>query len=277
MKILPAYLTPAVIQAQIQMALMEDLQGGDLTAEFCPTTLLQAHIMTREAGILCGRPWVDAICTLYPIIQCTWQAFDGDLLTPGQSLCTLQGPARTLLTLERTFLNFLQCLSGTATTTHQLAQIIAHTSTRLFDTRKTIPGLRLAQKYAVLCGGGHNHRLGLYDAVLLKENHIASLGSITQAIKAARLKHAWIEIEVETLDQLQEALEIGVDRVLLDNFSLTDTKKAVQLTNNRSELEASGNINHQTILSVAETGVHIISCGALTKNIKALDLSLRVL
>ena len=274
---IPNYLSPTVIQTQVQAALEEDIQFGDITAEFCPTTPLNAHIITREPGILCGQPWVRAICGLYPSIQCAWLAADGERLTPGQSLCTLEGPARTLLTLERTILNFLQCLSGTASYTAPLVQAIAHTNARLFDTRKTLPGLRLAQKYAVLCGGGHNHRLGLYDAILLKENHIASLGSVSKAIQLAHQKHAWVEIEVETLEQLKEALDTGVERILLDNFSLLQMVEAVRQTNGRAELEASGNIDLNTIVPVAETGVDIISCGALTKNVSALDLSLRVI
>lgn len=276
MKVLPDYLTPAVIEAQVRMALDEDIQTGDITAEFCPITVVVAHIITREAGILCGQPWVRALCSLYPEVDCTWLVNDGAMLAPQQVICTLSGPTRTLLTIERSILNFLQCLSGTASATHLFAQAIAHTPTRLFDTRKTIPGLRLAQKYAVLCGGGHNHRLGLYDAILLKENHITSLGSVSKAIQRAHEKHAWVEIEVETLDQLQEALSVGVERILLDNFTLLDMKTAVQITNNQTTLEASGNININTIVPVAETGVDIISCGALTKNITALDLSYRI-
>ena len=261
----------------MRAALDEDIQSGDITAAFCPTTPLKARIITREAGILCGQPWVRTICALYPNIQCSWLVEDGALLIPGQTICDLEGPANTLLTIERTILNFLQCLSGTATITASLAQAISHTNTRLFDTRKTVPGLRLAQKYAVLCGGGYNHRLGLYDAILLKENHIMSLGSVSKAIQAAHQQHSWVEIEVETLEQLKEALEVGVERILLDNFTLPQMAEAVRETKGRTELEASGNITPSTLVPIAETGIDIISCGALTKHVRALDLSLRII
>ena len=274
--IIPNYLTDSFIEQQVMSALAEDVGTGDLSAKLCPSTRIQATLITREPGVLCGQPWINMLLKKYsPSIHCTWFAKDGDVLSANQPIFKWEGPASDLLTLERTALNFLQTLSGTATRTHEWAKLIAHTHTKLLDTRKTIPGLRLAQKYAVLCGGGHNHRLGLFDAILIKENHIQALGSISKALEKALALHTFVEIEVETFEQLNEALLWPVNRILLDNFSVADLKKAILQVNGRVELEASGNIHFSNLKSFAETGVNYISCGALTKHIQALDLSLR--
>ncbi len=281
---LPHYLSHSIIKKQAWDALQEDLGSGDCSANLCPDTLTQATLITREAGIFCGRPWAEAVlAAVDPLIQAHWQVQDGQALFPGQILATFQGPARTLLTAERTLLNFIQSLSGTATTTHHYVAQIKHTKARLLDTRKTIPGLRLAQKYAVLCGGGHNHRLGLFDAILIKENHIYSLGSVTQALQQAQALKTpdlqWIELEVETQAQLEEALQSGLaDRLLLDNFKPEALQQAMTLIRaypGKSPLiEASGGITLENIEAIAESGVDFISCGALTKHLRALDLSL---
>ena len=239
-----------------------------------------ARVITREDGVLCGRAWVDRVfAELDPAIGLAWQARDGERITAGQQLFTAAGPARSLLTGERTALNFLQLLSGTATTCQRYAGLVAGTGVRLLDTRKTIPGLRIAQKYAVTCGGCYNHRIGLYDAFLIKENHIHAAGGIAASVRAAR-QHAPgkpVEVEVETLAELEQALAAGCDRVMLDNFSLAQMVDAVALSAGRVELEASGNVTEQTLRPIAETGVDYISIGALTKDCKALDLSMRLL
>ena len=269
------------ISERVQQALAEDVGAGDITASLiAPDTLASADVITREAGVLCGKAFaeetfrqVDARCGT------VWQVEDGDHINAGDSLYRVTGPARALLTAERTALNFLQALSGTATVAKAYADRIAHTDVRLLDTRKTLPGLRLAQKYAVACGGCYNHRIGLFDAFLIKENHIAAAGGIREAIIAARHIAADkpVEIEVETLLELDTALSAEPDRIMLDNFSLEALREAVARTAGRAELEASGNVTDQTLVAIAETGVDLISIGALTKHIRALDLSMRMI
>ena len=262
-------------------ALDEDIGSGDITAALIPASAMAtARVITREDGILCGRAWVDAVfAAVDPSLQPDWAAADGDRIAANSTLFTVRGPARGLLTAERSALNFLQLLSGTATRCHHYASLVAGTGVRLLDTRKTIPGLRNAQKYAVRCGGCHNHRMGLYDAFLIKENHISACGGIAAAVRAARSVAADkpVEVEVESLDELQQALSAGADRVMLDNFSLQDMRDAVAVVARRLELEASGNITEANLRSVAETGVDFISIGALTKDTRALDLSMRLL
>ena len=269
------------ISERVQQALAEDVGAGDITASLiAPDTLASADVITREAGVLCGKAFaeetfrqVDARCST------VWQVEDGDHINAGDSLYRVTGPARALLTAERTALNFLQALSGTATVAKAYADRIAHTNVRLLDTRKTLPGLRLAQKYAVACGGCYNHRIGLFDAFLIKENHIAAAGGIREAIIAARHIAADkpVEIEVETLEELDTALSAEPDRIMLDNFSLEALREAVARTAGQAELEASGNVTDQTLVAIAETGVDLISIGALTKHIRALDLSMRMI
>ncbi len=264
----------------VTRALLEDVGTGDLTASLIDSSALaSATIMTREAGILCGMAFAsEAFRQTDPACQLDWRLADGDSLSVGDELCRIQGPARALLTAERTALNFIQLLSGTATTASLYAARVAHTGVKLLDTRKTLPGLRLAQKYAVACGGCHNHRIGLFDAFLIKENHIAAAGSISAAISTARraATSKLIEVEVETTEELHQALEAGADRIMLDNFSLEQLREAVQAARGRAELEASGNVTDETLVSIAETGVDLISIGALTKHVRALDLSMRL-
>jgi len=267
------------IAAQVRAALAEDVGAGDRTAALIPADALgRAHVLSREAAVLSGTAWVDEVFRqLDPTVVVDWLVRDADAIAPGQTLCRLSGPARSLLTGERTALNFLQTLSGTATLARRWADAVAGTKARILDTRKTIPGLRLAQKYAVTCGGCHNHRIGLYDAVLIKENHIAAAGSITAALRAAQREAAGleIEIEVETLEQLREALAAGARRVLLDNFPLDRLREAVAIAAGRARLEASGGVTPGTVRAIAETGVDDISVGALTKDVRAIDLSMR--
>ena len=268
------------IRADVAKAITEDLGTGDLTAQLIPEDRwATATLITREPGVLAGQAWanlvfeqIDARCTL------DWQAQDGDPLEPNQVLLKIHGPARALLTAERTAMNFLQTLSGAATIAKHYADQVAHTRVKLLDTRKTIPGLRLAQKYAVTCGGCHNHRIGLFDAFLIKENHIAACGGISAAVSAARAlaPDVLLEVEVETHDELEQALAANVDRIMLDNFSLEGMREAVALTQGRVELEVSGNVTSETLVPYAETGVDYISIGALTKHCKALDLSMRL-
>lgn len=271
---------PHDIQAVVRRALDEDLGAGDLCAKLIDKkTQAQATIMVREDAVLCGTPWVNAAFELLDQqITLTWHAQDGDHLQAGDTVCNIQGPAATLLSAERTALNFLQLLSGTATTAAQYAYIIKDTDTRILDTRKTIPGLRLAQKYAVRCGGCFNHRMGLYDEILIKENHIKAAGSIAAAIAKAQQYYpdTPCEIEVETLDELNIALQAGAKRILLDNFEPATLKKAVALNQGRSFLEASGGINLQNIKIIADTGIDAISIGTLTKDIRAIDFSMRL-
>ncbi|HAG62287.1 MAG: nicotinate-nucleotide diphosphorylase (carboxylating) [Legionellales bacterium] len=264
----------------IKTALEEDIQQGDISAALIPpNTQAHARIITREPGVVCGIDCAQQVFhTVDSSLLIHQYVNDGDSVAPNQCLIEITGSARSLLTAERTALNFLQCLSATSTITAQLVQAIQHTSCRILDTRKTLPGLRLLQKYAVHCGGGDNHRLGLFDAFLLKENHIAAHGSIKQLAHAARKQHPHhlLQIEVETLEELQEAIDAGVDRIMLDNFSVSMAKQAVSLTQGRIPLEISGNIQADTLVAYAETGVDYISIGALTKHIQALDLSMRL-
>ena len=280
----PLVLSPreqlAVI-ANVHAAITEDIGSGDINAELIPAAQVgRARIIVREDGVLAGRPWAEATFAHFaPHAVIHWQHDDGARLHAGETLLELDAPARALLSAERTALNFLQTLSGTATTTARYAALIAHTRTRLLDTRKTLPGLRDAQKYAVRCGGGHNHRIGLFDAFLLKENHIAAAGSITAAVENARRLYPdrFLQVEVENRAQLRECLELGIARVLLDNFSPAQTAELVREVNGRMELEASGGIDDQSLVAYAEAGVDFISIGSLTKHVRALDLSMRFL
>ena len=273
-------ISPQYVIETVTRALLEDVGTGDLTASLIDSSALaSATIMTREAGILCGMAFAsEAFRQTDPACQLDWRLSDGDSLSAGDELCRIQGPARALLTAERTALNFIQLLSGTATTASLYAARVAHTGVKLLDTRKTLPGLRLAQKYAVACGGCHNHRIGLFDAFLIKENHIAAAGSISAAISTARRAATGklIEVEVETAEELHQALDAGADRIMLDNFSLEQLCEAVKAARGRAELEASGNVTDETLVSIAETGVDLISIGALTKHVRALDLSMRL-
>ena len=273
-------ISPQYVTDTVTRALLEDVGTGDLTASLIDSSALaSATIMTREAGILCGMAFAsEAFRQTDPACQLDWRLADGDSLSAGDELCRIQGPARALLTAERTALNFIQLLSGTATTASLYAARVAHTGVKLLDTRKTLPGLRLAQKYAVACGGCHNHRIGLFDAFLIKENHIAAAGSISAAISTARRAATGklIEVEVETAEELHQALDAGADRIMLDNFSLEQLCEAVKAARGRAELEASGNVTDETLVSIAETGVDLISIGALTKHVRALDLSMRL-
>ena len=270
----------AHILADIERAFAEDLGPGDATAELLPATARAAAELTcRESAVIAGSPWFEACFRqLDPAVEIDWETEDGQSVSPGAVICRLSGNARALVSAERTALNFLQLLSGTATRTAAYVAAIRGTSTRLLDTRKTIPGLRLAQKYAVRCGGGSNQRMGLYDAILVKENHIIAAGGIAAAVRSARQLHPtlMLEVEVENLGELAEALDAGVDRVLLDNFSLASMSEAVRLTAGRVPLEISGNVELETIASFARTGVDFISVGALTKHVRAVDLSLRL-
>ena len=273
------------IESNVARALAEDVGPGDLTAQLVPAgQRAQATVIAREAAVLCGTRWFShTYATLDPAIRIDWDAQDGDEIAPDQVICRIEGPARAVLTGERTALNFLQLLSGVATKAQQFAKLVEGTKSCIVDTRKTLPGLRLAQKYAVACGGGANHRLGLYDAILIKENHILAAGSIARALDEARRvaeqaggRCAFIEIEVETLGELRQAIEGGAPMILLDNMNLNQLREAVALTAGRAILEASGNVSLDTLRAIAETGVDRISIGALTKDVRALDLSLRL-
>jgi nicotinate-nucleotide pyrophosphorylase (carboxylating) len=263
----------------VALALAEDVGGGDLTAALIPEDAqAEAAVVSREHAVLCGAAWFDAVFhQLDPRIRIEWRAADSDRVEPDQLLCTLRGPARALLTGERTALNFLQALSGVATLARRYADLVAGTGATILDTRKTLPGLRLAQKYAVRCGGCQNHRIGLFDAVLIKENHIMAAGSITNAIATARHLHpgVTVEVEVENLAELNEALAARPDIVMLDNFDLATLAEAVRITAKRVKLEASGNVTTTTVRAIAETGVDYISIGGLTKDVRAVDLSMR--
>lgn len=267
------------IEDNVRKALIEDIRSGDISAKLVPPgKLANASIITREACVISGISWVEEVFRqLDPQVTLNWSVTDGDRAKPNQTLLRLQGEARSLLTGERTALNFLQLLSGVATGCQLLADKLTHTQVKLLDTRKTIPGLRLAQKYAVTCGGCHNHRIGLYDAFLIKENHIAACGGIIEAINAARLiaPGKSVEVEVENLDELQEALKGGADLIMFDELSLDEIREGVRINNGHAQLEASGGINESTLVAIAETGVDYISIGALTKNLKAVDLSMR--
>jgi nicotinate-nucleotide pyrophosphorylase (carboxylating) len=274
---------PADLAAQVDAALREDVGSGDVTAALVPEgQRVRGSVITREAAILCGRAWAEeTFRRLDARVQLTWQAADGAALSAGQVVFDIAGPARAVLTGERTALNFLQLLSGTATVTRSFADAVAGTSCRILDTRKTVPGLRSAQKYAVRCGGGDNHRMGLYDRVLIKENHIAAAGSLTGAIEAARRSAPGltVEVEVESLAELEEALSARPDIILLDEFSAADMTSAVRLNHARGgavKLEASGSVSLQVVPAIAATGVDYISVGALTKHVRAVDLSMRL-
>jgi len=272
-------MTPPDPNPTVALALAEDIGNGDLTAALIPeSTQAEATVISREYAVLCGSAWFDAVFRqLDPRIHVGWQAADGDRIAPDQLLCTLRGPARPLLTGERTALNFLQLLSGVATLARRFADAVAGSGATILDTRKTLPGLRLAQKYAVRCGGCQNHRIGLFDAVLIKENHIMAAGSISEAIATARRLHpgVTVEVEVENLAELQEALVAQPDIVMLDNFDLAAMREAVRITAHQLKLEASGNVNFDTVRQIAATGVDYISIGGLTKDVRAVDLSMR--
>ena len=274
---------PADLARQVEAALREDIGAGDVTAALVPAAQqVRGRVITREAAVLCGRAWAEeTFRQLEPRVRLTWQAGDGDGLVAGQDIFAVAGPARPVLTGERTALNFLQLLSGTATVTRRYVDAVAGTGCRILDTRKTLPGLRSAQKYAVRCGGGDNHRMGLYDQVLIKENHILAAGSISAAIAAARASapQVSVEVEVESMSELQEALDAHPDIVMLDEFSRSDLEAAVALNRahgSRVKLEASGSVSLETVHAIAATGVDFISVGALTKHVRAIDLSMRL-
>ena len=267
------------VEVSVTQALAEDIGSGDVSAELvAPAATGRGVVTTRQAGVFCGRPWVEEVARqMNGAFQVDWQVEDGTDLHAGQTLFELRGQARALLTAERTILNFVQLLSGTATRTRRFAELLEGTGCQLLDTRKTLPGLRLAQKYAVRCGGGLNHRLGLYDAYLIKENHIAAAGSISAAVAQARQRQPAlpVEVEVESLAELVAAIEAGADTIMLDNFSIAETRQAVTVTQGRARLEASGGIDESHIRAIAETGVDSLSVGALTKDVTPLDLSMR--
>jgi nicotinate-nucleotide pyrophosphorylase (carboxylating) len=276
---------PNDIARVVANALAEDVGSGDLTAELIDAkTQATAHVVAREPATICGCAWFeDVFRQLDRGIHIAWRATDGRQVAGDTIVCELRGPARGIVTGERTALNFLQTLSGTATATRQLVELLAGTKTRLLDTRKTLPGLRLAQKYAVRCGGGQNHRIGLHDAMLIKENHVAAAGDLTKAVRRARASspHVPLEVEVENLAQLAEALDTDADRILLDDFPLDEMRRAVALRDahggKRKELEASGSMTADTMRAVAATGVDFISSGAITKHVRAIDFSMRFL
>jgi nicotinate-nucleotide pyrophosphorylase (carboxylating) len=268
------------IQQQVKLALYEDVGSGDLTAALVPVDeQTVARVISRDEAVLAGRDWFDEVFRqLDEAITIDWSSADGETVSDNQLLCTVSGNAASILTGERTALNFLQTLSAVATRTRRYVDAVSPLKVNILDTRKTIPGLRLAQKYAVTCGGGVNHRVGLYDAVLIKENHILAAGSISKALQQALAQtpaHTEIEIEVENLDEMKEALRAGAQRLLLDNFSRAQLREAVLINQGRARLEASGNVNLQTVRAIAETGVDDISIGELTKHIEAVDLSMR--
>lgn len=266
------------IAAQVRDALREDIGDGDLTAGLVPAdATAEAVVICRQRAVLAGQAWFDEVFRqVDPLVRVDWEVADGGSLRDGLEVCWIRGAARSLLTGERCALNFLQTLSGTATRAAEYVRAVAGTGARILDTRKTVPGLRLAQKYAVTCGGASNHRIGLFDAILIKENHIAAAGSVTAALQAARAQaNVEIEIEVETLGQLQEALQAGAKRVLLDNFDVAELRDAVAMNDGRARLEASGGVNLNSIRQIAETGVDDISVGQITKDVQAVDFSMR--
>lgn len=268
------------LRRTVAFAIEEDVRDGDITAQLIPETQFsKARVITREHAVVCGVDWVDEVFRqIDPTVVVSWKVKDGDTVEPDQVLFELEGKARSLLTGERCALNFLQTLSGTATVCKQYADKVSGTGVRLLDTRKTLPGLRTAQKYAVTCGGCFNHRVGLYDAYLIKENHIAACGGIGEAVATAKRNAPGkpVEVEVETFEELEQALEAGADVIMLDEFSVGDMQKAVELTAKRSRLEASGGVTDETLRVIAETGVDYISIGGLTKHCRAVDLSMRV-
>ena len=268
------------IRDAVRIALQEDIGPGDVTASlFSCDKLTKATVICRDEAILCGQHWFNqALHLLDADIKIDWQTEDGCSMQADTTICTVQGKAKAILSAERTALNFLQTLSATATCTRQYVERISGTSAQILDTRKTLPGMRYAQKYAVKCGGGINHRMGLYDAILIKENHIAMAGSIHKAVTTAKQKFPGLklEVEVEDLEEFKQALQTQADAVLLDNFSLPELRQAVRLNRDRKKLEASGNIDLNNIRETAKTGVHYISIGAITKNIQAVDFSVRI-
>ncbi|QQP98084.1 carboxylating nicotinate-nucleotide diphosphorylase [Lysobacter enzymogenes] len=274
----------AEIEADVADALAEDLGSGDVTADLLPDSADIAYLLCKEDAVICGRPWFDAVHrALDPQVEIDWKVAEGDRVAKGTVLATLRGRSRALVSAERASLNFLQTLSGTATVTAQYVAAVAGTGTRILDTRKTLPGLRLAQKYAVRCGGGVNHRMGLYDAVMLKENHIRAAGSLVAAIRHARARHAGLPliVEVETLEQLREALGEGCDRILIDDFDAAARREAVRIAraapfDGRIPLEVSGGVDLDGVRAIAEDGVDCISIGGLTKHVRAIDLSLKL-
>ena len=273
-------LLAAEIERNVSAALAEDVGAGDLTAPLTPAgQAARAFVVSRQEAIVCGRPWFDAcFCKLDAGATISWHVAEGARVAPDTRLCEIRGAARALLTGERSALNFLQLLSAVATESRRYVDAVAGTRAKIVDTRKTLPGLRLAQKYAVRAGGGANHRMGLYDAMLIKENHIAAAGGIRPALAAAMncaARGDWIQIEVETLDQLKEALDAGAKMILLDNMSVERMREAVRITAGRAELEASGGITLANVRAIAETGVDRISIGSLTKDVKAADFSMR--
>ncbi|MDR2788131.1 MAG: carboxylating nicotinate-nucleotide diphosphorylase, partial [Candidatus Accumulibacter sp.] len=280
---LPDYITDAEIERNVAAALAEDVGDGDLTAWLVPTDrVVRATVLSRENAVLCGSAWFErCFRKLDPAISIDWRVRDGERLSSNRQICGIEGPARALLTGERAALNFLQLLSGVAGKARQYADAVAGTGARIVDTRKTLPGLRLAQKYAVRCGGGGNHRIGLFDAILIKENHILAAGGIAPALSAAReiarkSGHCeFIQVEVENLDELRQALDAGAAMILLDNMSLDEMREAVVITSGKASLEASGNVSLETARAIAETGVDRISVGNLTKDVRALDISMR--
>ena len=274
---------PKDLGSQVQAAIREDVGTGDVTAGFVPENqIAHGRVITREAAILCGRPWVEEVFRQVDAgVRLRWHANDGERILPAQNLFDIEGNARSILTGERTALNFLQLLSATATEARRYVEAVNGTGCIILDTRKTLPGLRTAQKYAVGCGGASNHRMGLYDMVLVKENHIAAAGSLTRAVESSR-RHVpglKVEVEVETMTELEEALVARPDIIMLDNFGLDDMRRAVGLNKERGKyvkLEASGNVNLDNVREIAETGVDYISVGALTKHVRAVDLSMRL-
>ena len=271
---------PSDIDSVVRYALAEDIGNGDITAELIPAKkLVSARIISREDGVLCGSPWVNRVFSqLDNSIAVKWQLNESETFTANQVLAQIDGSARPIMSGERTALNFLQLLSGTASCTRELISRIKHTSAKLLDTRKTLPGLRSAQKYAVRIGGGQNHRMGLFDAYLIKENHIAACGGISEVITKVRRVSLdkSVEIEVQNLTQLQEALTAGANKILLDNFDILTLQEAVKINQGQSKLEASGGIDQDILVKIAETGVDYISIGALTKHCRAIDLSLLI-
>ena len=267
------------VRRNVQAAIVEDVGSGDINAALISKEqIATAQLITRTAGVFCGQPWADETCQqIDTSITIEWLVHDGQSVTPGDALLVAHGPARSLLTCERIMLNFIQLLSGTATAARRYVDAISETSAKILDTRKTVPGLRIAQKYAVAVAGAKNHRMGLFDAYLIKENHIAAAGGITESVDIARRQNPniKIEVEVETISQLAEAIEADVDMALLDNFSTEKLREAVTLSGGNIQLEASGGITLENVVSIAQTGVNYISVGEITKNIEPMDLSLR--
>ena len=270
---------PSDIAEVVRRALREDVGAGDVTAGLIPSSLWRrGMVVSRETAILCGTAWFDRVfAELDPSVCITWHAADGARLSPDEHVCTVEGPARALLTGERTALNFLQCLSGTATTARDYAEAVRGTAATILDTRKTLPGLRTAQKYAVRCGGCRNHRMGLFDAVLIKENHILAVGSIQSAVKRSHETHPGlpVEVEVENLRELEEALASAADIIMLDNFDLHMVRQAARMSAGRAKLEVSGGLDLDSVRALAQSGADYISVGSLTKHVRAVDFSMR--